>query len=304
MKDFNLHILGCGSALPTVQHYPTAQILEVRGRIYMIDCGEGAQLQMRRMRLNLARISVIFISHLHGDHCFGLPGLLSSLGMLGRTADLELFGPVGLEAYLRPILMQFCDHMPYQVRIHEVDHLHSQQIWLDKSVSVQTIPLSHRIPAVGYLFREQRQILHLDKASADFYGVPRSFYPQLLRGEDYTTDEGQVIANARLTKQGNPPRSYAYCSDTVRLPENVPLLRGVHLLYHEATFLHSERERAQQTGHSTASDAAQMALEAEVGQLMIGHYSARYYGTEAHLQEAQSIFPNTIAAHEGLTLHL
>lgn len=304
MKDFNLHILGCGSALPTVQHYPTAQILEVRGRIYMIDCGEGAQRQMRKMRLNLARISVIFISHLHGDHCFGLPGLLSSIGMLGRTADLDLFGPVGLEAYLRPILTQFCDRMPYQVRITEIDHQQSQQIWVDKAVSVQTIPLSHRTPAVGYLFREQRQILHLDKASAEFFGVPRSAYPQLLRGEDYITEEGETIANARLTKAGTPPRSYAYCSDTVRLPENVPLLQGVNLLYHEATFLTSERERAQQTGHSTASDAAQMALEAEVGQLIIGHYSARYHGTQAHLQEAQSIFPQTIAAREGLTIHL
>lgn len=304
MKDFNLHILGCGSALPTVQHYPTAQILEVRGRIYMIDCGEGAQRQMRKMRLNLARISVIFISHLHGDHCFGLPGLLSSISMLGRTADLNLFGPVGLEAYLRPILTQFCDRMPYQVRITEIDHQQSQQIWVDKAVSVQTIPLSHRTPAVGYLFREQRQILHLDKASAEFFGVPRSAYPQLLRGEDYITEEGETIANARLTKAGTPPRSYAYCSDTVRLPENVPLLQGVNLLYHEATFLTSERERAQQTGHSTASDAAQMALEAEVGQLIIGHYSARYHGTQAHLQEAQSIFPQTIAAREGLTIHL
>lgn len=224
--------------------------------------------------------------------------------MLGRTAILELFGPVGLEAYIRPILAQFCDRIPYEVRITEVDHLKSLPIWEDKMVSVQTIPLSHRTPAVGYLFREQRQTLHLDKASADFYGVPLSAYPQLLRGEDYISEEGQIIPNTRLTKQGLPARSYAYCSDTIRLPENVPLLRSVNLLYHEATFLDTERERAQQTGHSTAKDAAQMALEAEAGQLIIGHYSARYYGTEAHLLEAQSIFPNTIAAHEGLTIHL
>lgn len=302
--EFNVHILGCGSSLPTGRHLPSAQIVQIRSKLYMIDCGEGAQRQMRKMRLSFNKLVCIFITHLHGDHCFGLPGLLSSLAMLGRKGDLHLFGPVGLRAYIEPILSQFCASMAYQVIIHEYDTKQPQLVWEDKSVSVSTLPLEHRIPTQGYVFREKTTERHLDKASADFYGVPRSAYPSILSGADYVNDEGETIPNSRLTKPGQCPRSYAYCSDTLFLPHNAPLIGPVDLLYHEATFLSNLQARALQTGHSTAKEAGQMAQLSGAKRLLIGHYSARYTDFQELLNEARHVFPNTDAAEEGLSLHL
>ncbi|KGN83729.1 ribonuclease Z [Porphyromonas sp. COT-290 OH860] len=304
MSDFNVHILGCGSALPTVAHLPSSQVVELRGKLYMIDCGEGAQRQMRLQRLNFGKLVAIFISHLHGDHCFGLPGLISSLGMLGRTGNLHIIGPVGLKRFLEPILEQFCDQMAYRVVLTETDTRQGQTVWEDRSVTISTIPLKHRTPTQGYLFREKVTPLHLDKASADFYGIPLAAYPAILRGEDFVSEAGEVIPNSRLTKRGREARSYAYCSDTSYLPNNAPLIKGVTLLYHEATFLTSESARAGQTGHSTAREAALMAQSAEAKRLLIGHYSARYHATDDLLAEARAIFPCTEAANEGMCLEL
>lgn len=304
MSDFKVHILGCGSSLPTGAHLPTSQVVELRGKLYMIDCGEGAQRQMRMHHLSFGKLIAIFISHLHGDHCFGLPGLLSTLGMLGRTGDLHLVGPVGLKRFVEPILAQFCEGMAYRVLIHEVDDRVPQRVWEDRSLTVDTIPLYHRAPTQGYIFRERVTALHLDKASADFYRVPRSAYPAILRGEDYVDEEGTRVPNARLTRRGKPARSYAFCSDTAYAPSNVDAIRGVSLLYHEATFADEHRVRAKQTGHSTAREAAMMAAQAEVGQLVVGHYSARYTDIVPLLAEAREVFPNTLAGKEGLIIPL
>lgn len=302
--EFNVHILGCGSSLPTSRHLPTSQVVNIRGKLYMIDCGEGAQRQMRQQHLSFSKLVAIFISHLHGDHCFGLPGLLSSLGMLGRTGDLHIIGPVGLEAFLRPILHQFCTGMPYEVIIHVFDTKVKQVVWDDKSVTITSLPLKHRVPTQGYLFQEKTTIRHLDKASADFYGVPRTHYPKIIAGEDFINEEGELIPNYRLTKPGQKPRSYAYCSDTKFIPENASLFEGVSLLYHEATFTQALKARARQTGHSTAREAAQMAILSRAKKLLIGHYSARYHGYDELLEEAQASFPETIAAYEGLCIKL
>lgn len=302
--EFNIHILGCGSSLPTSKHLPSSQVVNIRGKLYMIDCGEGAQRQMRMHHLGFGKLVAIFISHLHGDHCFGLPGLISSLGMLGRTGDLHIVGPTGLQSFVMPILEQFCQGMPYKVIITECDTRKPQIVWDDKSVCISTLPLKHRVATQGYIFREKTTPRHLDKASADFFGVPRSVYPKIIAGEDFVTDEGNLIPNNRLTKPGQPPRSYAYCSDTAFVPSNAPLIGAVDLLYHEATFTSDLKARAVQTGHSTASEAAKMALLTGAKKLLIGHYSARYHSYTELLQEAQATFPETIAAYEGLCVKL
>lgn len=304
MTEFNIHILGCGSSLPTGRHLPTSQIVNIRGKLYMIDCGEGAQRQMRLQHLSFGKLVAIFISHLHGDHCFGLPGLLSTLGMFGRTGDLHVIGPRGLKNFLEPILVQFCAGMPYKVIITECDTKEVQTVWDDKSICISTLPLKHRVPTQGYIFREKTTERHLDKASADFYGVPRSAYPKIIAGEDFITEEGETIPNARLTKAGQMPRSYAYCSDTIFLPNNAPLIGPVSLLYHEATFTKDLKERTIKTGHSTAQEAAEMALLTGSKRLLIGHYSARYKGYDELLREAQSVFVDTEAAYEGLCVKL
>lgn len=302
--EFNVHILGCGSSLPTAKHLPTSQVVEIRGKLYMIDCGEGAQRQMRQQRLSFNKLVAIFISHLHGDHCFGLPGLISSLGMLGRTGDLHIIGPGGLRSFLEPILAQFCVGMGYRVIISEYDDQVPQQVWDDKSVTVSSITLQHRVPTQGYIFREKTTLRHLDRASAEFYQVPRSAYPRIIAGEDYTTQDGQIIPNSRLTRPGQRPRSYAYCSDTLFLPNNAHLIGSVDLLYHEATFLSDLKARAIQTGHSTAQEAAQMAQLTGAKRLVIGHYSARYPSYHALLREAKATFEHTEAAYEGLCIKL
>lgn len=270
----------------------------------MLDCGESAQRQFRLQRLNFQRLVAIFISHLHGDHCFGLPGLLSTLGLLGRTGDLEIYGPRGLKDFLDPIADQFLQKLPYKLIVRELDHKQSEEIYEDRSVSIRTIPLSHKMPTLGFILKEKRAELHLDKAAADFYQLPRSAYPKVLQGEDYLNSEGEVIPNERLTKKGAKAKSYAYLSDTAFMPKKAELLEGVSLLYHEATFLSKDQSRAKATGHSTAAQAGQMASLAGVDRLLIGHYSARYKDFKDLLLEAQAVFPHTEAAQEGQTIDL
>ena len=285
METLSVHILGCGSALPTTKHNPSAQALTLRGKVYLVDCGEGTQLQIRRQGLHFGRIHTIFISHLHGDHCFGLPGLLSTLSMLGRTGELHIHGPEGLTEYID-------------------SHRKSEVIHEDPSLCVRSLPLSHRIPTMGFLFEERCAARHLDKPAVDFYQVPRCCYPAILLGESYTAQDGSIIPNNRLTKPGRIPRRYAYCSDTEYFPNLIEQVRGVDLLYHEATFGEDLRARLATTAHSTAQEAATIALKAEVKRLLIGHYSSRYTDVTPLLDEARSVFPNTTAAQEGLIIHL
>lgn len=304
METLSVHILGCGSALPTTKHNPSAQALTLRGKVYLVDCGEGTQLQIRRQGLHFGRIHTIFISHLHGDHCFGLPGLLSTLSMLGRTGELHIHGPEGLTEYIDAHRKSFLAECSYEIITHEHDYRKSEVIHEDPSLCVRSLPLSHRIPTMGFLFEERCAARHLDKPAVDFYQVPRCCYPAILLGESYTAQDGSIIPNNRLTKPGRIPRRYAYCSDTEYFPNLIEQVRGVDLLYHEATFGEDLRARLATTAHSTAREAATSALKAEVKRLLIGHYSSRYTDVTPLLDEARSVFPNTTAAQEGLIIHL
>lgn len=304
METLSVHILGCGSALPTTKHNPSAQALTLRGKVYLVDCGEGTQLQIRRQGLHFGRIHTVFISHLHGDHCFGLPGLLSTLSMLGRTGELHIHGPEGLTEYIDAHRKSFLAECSYEIITHEHDYRKSEVIHEDPSLCVRSLPLSHRIPTMGFLFEERCAARHLDKPAVDFYQVPRCCYPAILLGESYTAQDGSIIPNNRLTKPGRIPRRYAYCSDTEYFPNLIEQVRGVDLLYHEATFGEDLRARLATTAHSTAREAATIALKAEVKRLLIGHYSSRYTDVTPLLDEARSVFPNTTAAQEGLIIHL
>ena len=287
MEKFELHILGCGSALPTTRHFATSQVVNLREKLFMIDCGEGAQMQLRRSRLKFSRLNHIFISHLHGDHCFGLPGLISTFGLLGRTADLHIHSPKGLEELFAPLLSFFCKTLAYKVFFHEFETKQPALIYDDRSVSVTTIPLKHRIPCCGFLFEEKQRPNHIIRDMVDFYKVPVYELNRIKNGADFVTPEGEVIPNHRLTR-----------------PEIVDQIKGVDLLFHEATFAQTEQARAKETHHTTAAQAAQMALNAEVKQLVIGHFSARYEDETVLLNEAAAIFPQTILARENMCIEL
>lgn len=304
MEKFELHILGCGSALPTTRHFATSQVVNLRDKLFMIDCGEGAQMQLRKSRLKFSRLNHIFISHLHGDHCFGLMGLISTFGLLGRTAELHIHSPKGLEELLTPMLNFFCHTLAYKVIFHEFDTRQTSVVYEDRSMTVTTIPLQHRIPCCGFLFAEKARPNHIIRDMVDFYKVPVYELNRIKNGSDYVTPEGEVIANTRLTRPSDPPRKYAYCSDTIFRPEIVEQLSGVDLLFHEATFAESELARAKETYHTTAAQAARIALEAGVRQLVIGHFSARYEDESILLKEASAVFPNTILAKENFCISL
>ena len=300
MEKFELHILGCGSALPTTRHFPTSQIVNVRDKLFMIDCGEGAQLQFRKSHLKFSRLNHIFISHLHGDHCFGLLGLISTLNLLGRTAELHIHSPKWLETLLTPMLDFFNRQMTYKVLFHEFDTKEPMQIYEDRSLTVTTIPLRHRMPCCGFLFAEKRRPNHIIREMVDFYQVPVYELNRIKNGADYVTPEGKTVSNNLLTRPSAPSRSYAYCSDTIYLPSIVEQIKGVDLLFHEATFANEDAPRAKETFHTTAAQAAEIARKAEVKKLLIGHFSARYEDENILLQEASAIFPDTQLAKETL----
>lgn len=302
MECFEVNILGCGSALPTTRHLATSQVVNLRDKLYMIDCGEATQVQMRRMRIKFSRLNHIFISHMHGDHCFGLPGLISTLGMLGRNGELVIHGPKETETYLRPILNTFCRELPYPIRFNHIAPDQHELIWEDRSVSVYSIPLKHRLPTSGFLFAEKAKEAHIIKEMTDFYQIPVRLLPSIKRGEDYITPEGERIPNGRLTRPASTPKKYAYCSDTAYYEKIIPIIEGVDLLYHEATFASEDAARAKETFHSTARQAAEIARKANVKRLVIGHYSARYEEPHTLKKEADEIFPGTILADEGMTL--
>jgi ribonuclease Z len=270
----------------------------------MIDCGEGTQVQMRYRRVGFSRLNHIFISHLHGDHCFGLPGLISTFGMLGRTADLFIHSPQGMEAYLQPVLDRFCRGLAFRVCFHEVDTDRESLVMEDRSLRVYGIPLVHRVPTCGFRFEEKAGEAHLIREAADFFGVPVRLRQAIRRGEDYRTPEGELIPNSRLTRPAAAPRRYAYCSDTAFSLQTVPPVRGVDLLYHEATFAEADAARAAATGHSTAIQAATVARLAEVKRLVIGHFSSRYTSEDVFKEEADSVFPGAVLADEGLVIRV
>ena len=302
MEKFEVNILGCGSALPTTRHFASSQVVNIREKLFMIDCGEGAQLQLRRSKLKFTRLNHIFISHLHGDHCFGLMGLISTFGLLGRTATLHIYAHEELERLLAPHLEFFCKGMTYEVAFHHIDPTKEEVIYEDRSVTISTIPLKHRIPTCGFLFQEKQTPNHIIRDMVDFYRIPVFELNRIKNGEDYVTPEGTVVPNSRLTTPSDPARSYAYCSDTLCIKRIIPQIKGVDLLFHEGTFAQSDAARAKETFHTTAAQAAELALEAEVKQLVIGHFSARYEDESVLLKEAQAIYPNTVLAKENLRI--
>lgn len=270
----------------------------------MIDCGEGAQLQFRKSKLNFSRLNNIFISHLHGDHVFGLLGLISTFGLLGRTATLVIYSPSGLEELFAPLLDSFCYHLPFKVEFRAFDTKKSEVIYEDRTLTVTTIPLSHRIPCCGFLFKEKPTPNHLLRDMADFYHVPINQFNLIKNGADFITSEGETIPNSRLTVPADPPRSFAYCSDTRYYRKVIEQIKGVDLLFHEATFDDEAKARAKETYHSTASQAATIARDAKVKKLVIGHFSARYLDESTLLDEACRIFPNTVLAEENITIDI
>ena len=304
MEPFKVHILGCGSALPTLQHNASSQIVELREKLFMIDCGEGTQIQLRRLRIHFSKIISVFISHLHGDHCFGLPGMISTFGMTGRTAPLHIYAPAAFEPILDQTLSFFCQGLEFKVVFHAVDTTQNKVVYEDRSLTVETIPLQHRIDCCGYLFREKPILPHIRRDMIDFYKIPISQINNIKAGANWVTAEGEVIANSRLTTPAEPARSYAYCSDTRYIKTLHELVKGVSTLYHESTYSTEDAERARLYWHSTSQDAAKVARDASVGKLLLGHFSARYNNESQLLEEAKEIFPNSYLTREGATFDI
>lgn len=304
MEPFEVHILGCGSALPTTRHNATSQIVRICNKQFMIDCGEGTQLQMRRSHIHFSFVNHIFISHLHGDHCFGLIGLISTFGLLGRTAPLHIYADPLLQRLMQPQLNFFCNGLKYPLHFHDIDATKQAVIYEDKSITVETIPLQHRIPCCGFLFKEKPKKRHLIASMIEYYNIPIHLRAGIKEGNDYTTTDGTIIPNSRLTTDADPSRSYAFCSDTLPCPGIAEQIKEVNLLYHEATFAEAEESRAKETFHSTARQAAQIAKAANVKQLVIGHFSSRYKDDEPLLKEAKEVFPATSLADEENIFHI
>ena len=300
MIPFKIHILGCGSALPTLRHNATCQIVEIRGKYFMIDCGEGTQIQVRRTKVHFTKIQAVFISHLHGDHCFGLFGMISTIGMTGRTAPLHVYAPKEFEEYFNLSMELFCKKLEFSVMFHPVETTEAKVIYEDKSLTIESIPLEHRIPCCGFLFREKLTTPHIRRDMIDFYNIPISQINNIKAGANWTTANGDIIMNSKLTIPADKPRSYAYCSDTRYMEQLYKNVANVDVLYHESTYTNEYKDRAKSYYHSTAEEAATVAKDANVGKLLLGHYSARYLNEDIILNEAKAIFPNSFLTNEGM----
>ena len=297
--NFEITILGCNSAIPTSNRNPSAQILNIFERFFLIDCGEGTQTQLRKYKFRIQKINQIFISHLHGDHYFGLIGLLSTLHLLGRKDTLHLYANADLKEIINIQLKASDTRLNYELRFHDLQYDKPRVIYEDKLITVETIPLNHRIPCCGFLFREKPKERTIIKEKLEAFDIPLSFYANIKAGADYRNDEGELIANKLLTKDPLPSRSYAYCSDTSYFENIINQISNVDLLYHEATFMQNMSDRAKQTFHSTTIEAGTIAKKASVKKLIIGHYSSRYTVLEPLLDETMSVFENTELGQEG-----
>ena len=299
-----LTILGCGSAKPTRHTTPSSQVLTMRDKQFMIDCGEGAQLTMARVGQRQNRLNNIFISHLHGDHCFGLLGLLSTWAMLGRTRSITIYAYKDLEVLLRPLMNYFLKDLPYEIVFNNINPNRHEVIYEDRTLSVSTLPLKHRVPCCGFLFEEKQREPHIIKEMIDVYQIPLSLIPAIKGGADFLCSDGRLIANRFLTRPAAPPFRYAYCSDTAYDEKLIPLIEGVDCLYHEATYDSSREESARNNMHSTARQAATIARKAGVKKLILGHFSSRIEDHNILLEEALPIFENTIIAEDMMKLTL
>ena len=296
-----LTILGSSSALPTSGRFPSAHVLNAHERLFLIDCGEGTQMQLRKTRIRFAKINHIFISHLHGDHVFGLYGLLSTFSLMGRTNPVHLYAPENYDKILKSHLRDFDINLSFEIIFIPLSGKNPFNILDDKYLTVTTFPLKHRVPAYGFLFREKLSDRKIIKESIDKYNIPQIRIPAIKKGEDFITSDGKIVKNEEITLPPPQPLSYAYCSDTKYFKRLASFVKDVSLLYHEATFDKTKEDLASMTGHSTTLDAAKTALEANVGTLIIGHFSARYKDIAPLVDEARTIFPETYPAIDGKT---
>jgi len=294
-----LTILGCHSATPRINEHPTAQVLESNGHIFLIDCGEGTQVQLRKYSIKFSRIKHIFISHLHGDHFFGLVGLISTFRLLGRESDLHIYGPKGIKEAITIQLKLGKSWTNYNLFFHELESSNSEVIYEDDKLSVKTVPLNHRVYTNGFLFQEKLGLRKLDLETAVASKVDTVFFNKLKQGFDVQNREGTLILNHTVTQDPEPPKSYAYCSDTAYDESIVTHIEGSTTLYHEATFLEEHLHLCEKTKHSTASQAAKIAKAAKVEKLILGHYSGRYKDLDMFIKEAKLHFDNVHLAKDG-----
>ena len=294
-----LTILGCYAATPRTLTNPTSQVLEIKNRLFLIDCGEGTQVQLRKNKLKFSKINHVFISHLHGDHFFGLVGLISTFALLGRTTDLHVYGPKGVKEIIDLQLRLSNSWTNYQLFFHELESKQSEIIFEDEKVIVKTIPLKHRVYTNGFLFQEKIGERKLDLNAVQDFEIDTCYYQNIKNGKDITLDDGRVIENSKLTFDPDPALSYAFCSDTKYNEDIVPIIENATVLYHESTFLDSEESLASKTMHSTAKEAARIALKANVKQLILGHYSTRYDSIQLFKDEAETIFKEVALADDG-----
>lgn len=299
-----LTILGCYAATPRTITNPTSQVLEIKNRMFLIDCGEGTQVQLRKNKIKFSKINQIFISHLHGDHFFGLIGLISTFSLLGRTTDLHVYGPKGIKEIILLQLKLSNSWTNYGLYFHELESDESVTVFEDEKVLVKTIPLKHRVYTNGFLFQEKVGERKLNMDAVLNYEIESCYYQKIKNGKDITLEDGRIISNSELTFDPIPPKSYAFCSDTVYYEAVIPIIENVDVLYHESTFLESEEGLAQKTLHSTAKEAARIALKANVKQLILGHYSTRYESITLFKEEAETVFPEVLLAEDGKTFEL
>ncbi|WP_157975879.1 ribonuclease Z [Lewinella sp. IMCC34191] len=295
---FEVTVLGTNGALPGPRRHPSGHFFRSETTDILIDCGEGTQMRLQDAGLGMGRCQLILITHLHGDHYFGLPGLLTSLALNGRTDGLRIISPPGLRARIAPLLELDRYGLPFDVTFEERSANGLTKLISADDVDIYAFPLRHRITTNGYVIRERQRESNMVKEAIDQYAIPWQQIAEIKRGADFITDAGERISNASLTVPAPPPRSYAYCSDTEYFPELAEWVRGVNLLYHEATFLDEMAAEARERGHSTAREAALIAKEAGVGRLVLGHFSARYTDTSDHEREARSVFPQSAAARD------
>jgi len=299
-----LTTIGCYSATPRISAHTTSQVLESRGHTFLIDCGEGTQMELRKHKVKFNQIKHIFISHLHGDHCFGLIGLISTFRLLNREADLHVYGPNGIKELIMLQMKLSKSWINFNLIFHELTSLESELIFEDYKIEVHTIPLDHRVYTNGFLFKEKafdRKLL-VDKAEAKHIDV--AYYRKLKQGADVLNSHGELISNADVTTEGIPSKSYAFCSDTAYFEAIIPIINNVDVLYHEATFLETHANLCAKTKHSTAKQAAEIAKKATVGKLILGHYSSRYNNLEDFKTEAQTVFSCVELAEDGKTFQI
>ena len=298
---FEVTILGSSSALPTSDRYPTGQVLNVLGRFFLIDCGEGTQIQIRRNKIGFGKINHIFISHLHGDHYYGLIGLISTFNLLGRKNDLHIYSPSELKELIQPQIDFIKGEKQFKILFHPLDFKKNKQIYIDKKVEVISFPLKHSIPTCGFLFRETKKLPNIKKELIQYYNIPIVEIKNIKAGGNFTTENGEIIPHETLTTPSPLPRSYAFCTDTAFKPQIAEIIKCVDLLYHEATFTEEMKEFASSTFHSTTKEAAEIAKLAGAKKLIIGHFSARYKNLIPFIDEAKQLFENTEIASEGKT---